>query len=83
MANCNRCGRRLKKGEKRSTHICDLVLLSDGRTVHADLVRNPESEVRKEIEAGKISVEASNKPEVVKPVGDRFNYPLTTDRSDK
>ena len=55
MAHCPKCNRKIKG--KRSDHICDLALLSDGRKVHMDRVRNMDDEVRQAIERGDLKVE--------------------------
>jgi hypothetical protein len=47
---CPTCGRSKHKG------LCDLIELSDGRTVHASRVDGYGGDVRKEIDAGTVKV---------------------------
>ena len=47
---CSTCGRSKHEG------LCDLVELTDGRTVHVNRIDSPTGDVRKEIDAGKVKV---------------------------
>lgn len=49
-AICRTCGRTKHKG------LCDMVELSDGRTVHASRIDSYTGDVRAEIDAGSVKV---------------------------
>lgn len=53
---CKTCGRPKHKG------LCDLVELSDGRTVHAAKVDDPNFDVAKQVAAGEVSIVKRWKP---------------------
>lgn len=80
---CKRCNREYEKGEKPRDHVCDMMTLSDGRVVNSKRVLDPNGDVRKEIEEGKVKVEIRHKQEAAKPVGDRFILPPGYERNDK
>lgn len=70
---CNTCNRPIKG--KKSEHDCGLARLSDGRMVRIEKVLDEDSDVRKEIDNGEVTVLARYGQEPLMSVSQRMQLP--------
>jgi hypothetical protein len=71
MAHCKQCLEPFAKGEKRSTHECDMVMLDNDHWVTRRRI-NPGGDLHESLEKGEIKIKRDTKIDPVRSIGEAF-----------